>query len=202
MSIYDIICHISNEYVSTNDLYIFTYSYEYVYIFISIHIYIYIFDSVCRWALLRTIPHVGACMGTESCICSQTQPTPGASTRHPHSDRRTGSMEEGRLGDLAAIWNSIPSTSGWMSSTPFSFLAVAKEAHNAHRKNHSAPPLQWMDECYLSAKKQANLCQENLACCGGLKFHGQTSNGEDIQHQDTHPIWQMMTHDEDGGLFG
>jgi len=44
------------------------------------------------------------------------------------------------------------------------------EAHNAHRKNHSAPPLQWMDECYLSAKKQANACQERSAM-----YHGNTS---------------------------
>eukprot|EP00434_Breviolum_minutum_P015864 symbB.v1.2.013978.t1/scaffold1001.1/size146904/9 len=52
------------------------------------------------------------------------------------------------------------------------------EAHNAHRKNHSAPPLQWMDECYLSAKKQANLCQERSAmyhgtCSGPSGRHGQ-----------------------------
>lgn len=38
----------------------------------------------------------------------------------------------------------------------------AQEAHNRYRANHGAANLEWSDECYLSAKKQANACQEKL----------------------------------------
>ena len=37
-----------------------------------------------------------------------------------------------------------------------------QEAHNRYRANHGAANLEWSDECYLSAKKQANACQEKL----------------------------------------
>ena len=36
-------------------------------------------------------------------------------------------------------------------------------AHNRFRKDHGVVELQWMDECYLSAKTQANACQEKSA---------------------------------------
>ncbi|CAK9062482.1 Probable pathogenesis-related protein CaO19.6200 [Durusdinium trenchii] len=52
------------------------------------------------------------------------------------------------------------------------------EAHNAYRKEHGSADLQWSDECYLSAKKQANACQEKSAmfhdnCSGPSGRHGQ-----------------------------
>jgi hypothetical protein len=41
-------------------------------------------------------------------------------------------------------------------------VVKAQEAHNRYRANHGAANLEWSDECYLSAKKQANACQEKL----------------------------------------
>lgn len=36
---------------------------------------------------------------------------------------------------------------------------AALEAHNNFRSQHGAPDLSWSDECYISAKRQADLCQ-------------------------------------------
>lgn len=69
------------------------------------------------------------------------------------------------------------------------------EAHNRYRANHGADKLEWSDECYLSAKKQANACQEKGAmfhdnCSGPSGRHGQNiywcsapgSSTEDMVH--------------------
>lgn len=38
-------------------------------------------------------------------------------------------------------------------------LVSPKEAHNDFRREHGSCALQWSDECYQAAKKQANACQ-------------------------------------------
>ena len=38
-------------------------------------------------------------------------------------------------------------------------LVSPQEAHNDFRREHGACALQWSDECYQAAKKQANACQ-------------------------------------------
>ncbi|CAL1160271.1 unnamed protein product [Cladocopium goreaui] len=44
------------------------------------------------------------------------------------------------------------------------------DAHNDFRREHGSAALQWSDECYQSAKKQADACQAK-----GCMFHGTTS---------------------------
>lgn len=41
------------------------------------------------------------------------------------------------------------------------------DAHNHLRRVHGTPPLEWSDECYVEAKKQADACQEKSQL-----FHG------------------------------
>lgn len=54
------------------------------------------------------------------------------------------------------------------------------DAHNERRKLHGSPQLEWSDECYLSAKKQADACQKasNMFhghCEGPSGRHGQNA---------------------------
>jgi len=50
------------------------------------------------------------------------------------------------------------------------------EAHNDFRREHGACALQWSDECYQAAKKQANACQAKRCM-----FHG-TTEGPSGRH--------------------
>jgi hypothetical protein len=43
---------------------------------------------------------------------------------------------------------------------------VPQDAHNDFRREHGSAALQWSDECYQSAKKQADACQAK-----GCMFH-------------------------------
>lgn len=50
------------------------------------------------------------------------------------------------------------------------------DAHNQFRKDHGSPDLVWSDECYLSAKRQADMCQEKRGMTHG------TIQGSSGQH--------------------
>ena len=43
---------------------------------------------------------------------------------------------------------------------------VPQDAHNDFRREHGSAVLQWSDECYQAAKKQADACQAK-----GCMFH-------------------------------
>lgn len=40
------------------------------------------------------------------------------------------------------------------------WVTATLDSHNHFRSAHGCPPLTWSDECYLSAKKQADACQD------------------------------------------
>lgn len=56
--------------------------------------------------------------------------------------------------------------SDWKQQTLDAGLRIAtarrhEEAHNSFRKEHGSVPLQWSEECYESARAQANACRSS-----------------------------------------
>ena len=68
--------------------------------------------------------------------------------------------------------------SGTRDAKDSAWVKETLDAHNKLRASHGAPPLQWSDECWASAKKAAEHCAakqdlEHAHCAGPSGKHGQ-----------------------------
>jgi len=74
----------------------------------------------------------------------------------------------------------------WLNSS-LRILKAALAVHNDKRSMHDAPPLDWNDDCYEQAKRQANLCASKRRTLYGNFVGERYDQGQNISYASRAP---------------